>query len=184
MRKGGPAMRTQSTLALLAGLALALLASVGCSSSNTARAELKDASGRIVGEVTLVAASNLEGVEIALNVHDLPPGAHGVHIHDVGECDPPGFASSGGHFNPWGKQHGLENPDGSHAGDLPNLTVGSDGAGSLTTMNTLLQGLPGGENFFDGDGVALVIHSGPDDQMTDPSGDSGARIACGQISHD
>ena len=168
----------------LAALVLLGLTTVACSESNTARSELKNSDGQIVGEATLVSASDADGVEVTLNVHDLPPGTHGVHIHDVGKCDAANFVSSGGHLNPWGKQHGLENPEGPHAGDLPNLTVGSDGTGTMMTVNTLLQDLPGGQNIFNGDGVALVIRVGPDDRKTDPSGDSGARIACGVIIHD
>ncbi len=177
-------MQVKSRLVMLAALALLALATAACSQSNTPRAELKDAGGQVVGEATLTAASDGAGVQITLRVHDLLPGTHGVHIHDVGKCDPPEFTSSGGHFNPHRKQHGLANPDGPHAGDLPNLIVGSDGAGTLSTVNTLLQNLPGGKNMFDGDGVALVIHAGPDDQTSNPSGNSGARIACGLILHD
>ena len=166
-------------------LILVTLVLAACSSDkNTARTELRDASGQVVGEATLVAAADAGGVTITPKVHDLPPGIHGVHIHDVGKCDSPAFTSAGDHFNAWGKQHGLENPDGPHAGDLPDLTVEPDGTGTLTALSTLLQNLPGGENLFDGDSVALVIHAGPDDHKTDPAGDSGARIACGPIIHD
>ena len=177
-------MQINSTWVLLAGLALLLLAATACSQSNTARAELKDANGRVVGEATFVAAEDAGGVEVTLNVHDVSPGIHGVHVHDVGRCDPPEFTSAGGHFNPDGKQHGLENPNGPHNGDLPNLSVEPDGTGALSAVTTRLQSLPGGENFFEGDGVALVVHAGPDDQTSDPSGNSGARIACGPIIHD
>jgi Cu-Zn family superoxide dismutase len=128
---------------------------------------LKDHGGRVVvvDEATLIAASNTGGVEITLRVHDLPPDTNWFHIRDIGKCDSPDFVFAGGRYNPNGNQHGLENPAGPHAGDLPNLTVGRDGTGTLTAINTLLiQNSPEGENLFAGDGVALVIHSGPDDQ--------------------
>ncbi len=172
------------SMGVLVGLALVGLTATGCSSSNTARAELKDASGQVVGDATFTAASEADGVEITVNVHDLPPGTHGIHVHDVGRCDSPDYTSAGGHFNPDGKQHGLENPNGPHNGDLPNLTVGPDGAGTLNEVTPRLQDLGEGRNLFDGDGVALVIHAGPDDQMTDPSGNSESRIACGLMVHD
>jgi superoxide dismutase, Cu-Zn family len=177
-------MQPKTALLLFVGLLFTVLATTACSQGNTARAELKDANGKVVGEAIFVAAEEAGGVEVTLNVHDLPPGVHGVHVHDVGRCDPPGFTSAGGHFNPDGKQHGLENPNGPHNGDLPDFTVAADGSGALIAENPRLQGLGEGQNLFAGDGVALVVHAGPDDQKTDPSGDSGVRIACGVMLHD
>ena len=177
-------MQPNAALGFLAGVALLLVATAACSESNSAQAQLKDPGGRVVGEASLTATSDAGGVEIYLRVHDLPPGTHGVHIHDVGRCDPPEFTSAAGHFNSGGKQHGLENPNGPHNGDLPNLIVQPDGAGALKAVTARLQDLGEGQNFFNGDGVALVIHGGPDDQTSDPSGNSGPRIACGQIIHD
>ena len=177
-------MQPRNALLLAAALVVMALATAACSQSNTGRAELKDANGRVVGEAIFVAAEDAGGVEVMLDVRDLPPGTHGVHVHDVGTCDPPGFTTAGGHFNPEGKQHGLESPNGPHNGDLPNLTVAADGTGTLIAENPRLQGLGEGQNLFAGDGVALVVHAGPDDQATDPSGDSGARIARGVMLHD
>jgi Cu-Zn family superoxide dismutase len=119
---------------------------------------------------------------MAVVVNNLPPGKHGFHIHAVGKCDPPDFQSAGGHFNPFGKKHGLKNPEGPHAGDLPNLEVGPDGKGKLeTTVGGLTLGKEGLATLFGSNGTAVVIHAGPDDEKTDPAGNSGARIACGVI---
>ena len=140
--------------------------------ADTARAELKDAQGKIVATATLTDAPG--GVRIALRASGLKPGAHGLHIHAVGVCAPPAFTSAGGHFNPQNKKHGHKNPEGAHAGDLPNLTVGADGTGSIETPAA-------GVTLKDVAGLALVIHADPDDETTDPTGNSGARVACGVI---
>ena len=114
---------------------------------------------------------------ISIAAVGLTTGAHGIHLHAVGTCDAPGFASAGSHLNPHGKQHGSANPAGSHLGDLPNLIVGADGTGAITAK---LSDSPAGiaSALFDADGTALVIHASSDDYMTDPSGNSGPRIAC------
>lgn len=134
---------------------------------------LQTAQGAAAGSATAIVADGQ--VMVSLDVRDLPPGDHGVHVHMVGRCDPPGFQSAGGHWNPANAKHGLENPEGQHAGDMPNLTVGSDGRGTLEYR------LKGGDldGLFDTDGAAFVVHALADDQKTDPSGDSGDRIACG-----
>jgi Cu-Zn family superoxide dismutase len=115
---------------------------------------------------------------LTLTLHGLPPGEHGVHIHAIGKCNTPDFASAGGHLNPAGHQHGSLNPAGSHMGDLPNLTVDAAGNASVSVplaiadadlVHTLLGA----------SGAAIVVHAGPDDYKTDPSGNSGKRIACG-----
>lgn len=115
------------------------------------------------------------GLRVMVDVIGIPPGDHGVHVHTTGKCDAPDFASAGGHWNPTVKKHGLHNPEGPHAGDMPNLEVESNGRGKLTFM------LPAGnfEGLLDEDGAAFVVHAGPDDLKTDPSGNSGGRIACG-----
>lgn len=112
-----------------------------------------------------------DGTNLRISVEGLPPGEHGLHLHAVGRCDGPAFQSAGGHWNPAGRQHGHLNPQGSHAGDLPNLTVSSNGRGALNFLVT-------GSGLADADGTSLVIHAGPDDYRTDPSGNSGDRIAC------
>jgi Cu-Zn family superoxide dismutase len=112
----------------------------------------------------------------------LAQGAHGIHFHAVGKCDGPDFTTAGGHFNPANKQHGLDNPNGPHAGDLPNFTVGpstaSQGGYTFTATTNMISLTPGPASIFDADGTALVIHAGMDDEKTDPAGNSGSRVAC------
>jgi superoxide dismutase, Cu-Zn family len=168
-------------VAAVASLLLAGCAGMGTASNtdNTARAELKNGSGQPVGTATLTQLSS--AVRIVVEVHGLPPGQHGVHVHTVGKCDGPDFVSAGAHFNPIGRQHGALNPQGAHAGDLPNLTVGSDGKGRMESTTELFTLGSGQTSIFDPDGSALVVHAAPDDFKTDPTGNSGARIACGVI---
>jgi Cu-Zn family superoxide dismutase len=145
----------------------------------TATAAMKDVEGKQIGTATLTESG--EGIRISLDVSKLPAGAHGIHIHSVGKCDPPDFKSAGPHFNPDGKKHGMKNPDGPHAGDLSNIEVGADGT-VKTSVTTKLVTLGAGKNsLFPEGGTALVIHADPDDEKTDPAGNSGARIACGVI---
>ena len=145
-----------------------------------ATAELKDARGKTVGSASLWESA--EGVRILARVRELPPGLHGIHLHAIGKCDPPDFSSAGGHFNPAGKQHGLRNPAGPHAGDLPNLEIAADGRGELNYVTRLVTLAPGPTSLFGPQGTAVVIHANPDDGITDPSGNSGGRIACGLLS--
>jgi Cu-Zn family superoxide dismutase len=115
-----------------------------------------------------------------VSVSGLTPGPHGIHIHEQGACTGPDFGSAGGHLNPAGRQHGLENPAGPHAGDLPNLLVDADGsADTIFAVSPDL--LAGGEGLFHVGGTAVVVHAERDDQHTDPSGGSGARVACGVV---
>ena len=136
-------------------------------------AMLQTADGTAAGSAAASAAG--DQVMVSLTVEGLPPGEHGVHVHTTGRCDAPTFESAGGHWNPTNQQHGLEDPQGQHAGDMPNLTVGQDGRGTLEYQ---LEG-GGFDGLFDADGSAFIVHAGVDDQRTDPSGDSGDRIACG-----
>src|SRR5512140_3685934 len=161
-------------------LALALIWSCGESPAQTAKATLMNAQGQKVGEAKLTETPG--GVKIDLTVENFPPGVHAFHIHEKGVCTGPDFVSAGGHFNPFGKHHGMKNPQGPHAGDLPNLTVGADGRGSATVVNTLVTLKEGKNSLFQPGGTSLVIHEKADDDLTDPAGNAGARIACGVIS--
>ena len=147
--------------------------------SPQAMAELKNAKGEAVGTANFWEDAN--GVRITVQVKGISPGKHGTHLHAVGKCDPPDFITAGPHFNPGGKKHGLKNPAGPHAGDLPNLEVAADGSGWFEYVTrTVILG-PGPTSLFDADGSALVVHANPDDDITDPTGNSGGRIACGVI---
>jgi Cu-Zn family superoxide dismutase len=106
-------------------------------------------------------------------------GTYGAHVHAVGRCDAPDFASAGPHWNPTGEQHGGSNPQGMHMGDLPNLMVDADGRGKLEITLPGTRLVAGSSAMMDADGAAIVIHERADDYRTDPSGNSGARIACG-----
>ncbi|RIV83002.1 superoxide dismutase family protein [Aurantiacibacter xanthus] len=139
----------------------------------TATAALKTADGEEVGTVT--ATGSAGGITIDVSAMNMPEGLHGVHVHTVGSCED-GFAAAGGHWNPAEAKHGLEAADGQHAGDMPNLEIGADGTGSLTYMLAPSATFAG---LMDEDGSAFIVHAGEDDQTTDPSGDSGDRIACG-----
>lgn len=138
-----------------------------------AQADLRNAAGEQVGTAL---AEEVDGaIRVMVEARGLPAGPHGTHVHTTGKCEAPEFTSAGPHWNPTTHQHGKENPQGPHAGDMPNLNVGADG--SDRTIFTLPAGTFA--QLMDEDGAALVIHAGPDDYKTDPSGNSGGRIACG-----
>ena len=170
-------MKRSVCLFLVAGL-------FGCTSvgqiptARVASGALRTANGVPAGTVVVLAAG--DNVTINLVALGLPAGTHGVHLHMVGSCEAPAFASAGGHLNPHGMQHGTSNPAGSHLGDLPNLVIDSHGSGTLSAKLREPRSVAEAE-LFDGDGTALVIHADPDDYKTDPSGNSGTRIACGVL---
>lgn len=144
------------------------------------KTKLKDIDGNTIGTATLTEGKN--GVTIHLKAEKLPPGVHGFHIHEKGECQGAGFESAGGHFNPYNKEHGLDNPKGPHAGDLPNIEVDQNGKVDVKVVAPLVTLEEGKENsLFDEDGSALMIHEKADDNKTNPAGDAGSRIACGVI---
>ncbi len=147
-------------------------------SSQRANAAFRDSKGTVIGLATF--RETRLGVLVEVSVRDLPPGPHGIHIHVVGKCDAPDFATAGGHFNPNGTQHGYKNPKGPHAGDLPNIVIGDDGRGRLSYIDPHLTLEPGASNSLLL-GTAIIINEKRDDEQTDPAGNSGNRVACGII---
>lgn len=147
--------------------------------TSLAVAELHNPEGNVVGLATF--SEGHDGVRIAVTLTAMPPGVHALHIHAAGSCEAPQFKSAQGHFNPFGRKHGLKSSDGPHAGDLLNITVGPDGTGAAIVTASLVT-LEAGENSLLRDGgTALMIHNGPDDYVSDPAGAAGPRIACGII---
>lgn len=150
------------------------------SSTYYANAIMKDANGHTVGKATFTQDAG-GPVNIKISVSGLKPGMHGIHIHNKGICSAPLFTSAGEHYNPIGKQHGFLNPKGPHAGDLPNLEVGANGRGYMNVSTRLVTLSPGQNTLFTANGTSLVIHSSPDDLISNPSGNSGVRKICGVI---
>jgi Cu-Zn family superoxide dismutase len=171
-------IRTVALLALAAST-LAACTSVGeIPTAKVATATLRQANGAPAGTAIITRAG--ERMTLTMALAGLPSGPHGMHLHMVGRCEAPDFASAGGHLNPAARQHGTQNPAGSHLGDLPNVVIGSSGTGTASielagTSAELKAAL------FDTDGTAIVIHAAADDYRTDPTGNSGSRIACGVL---
>jgi Cu-Zn family superoxide dismutase len=159
-------------------------ATVGClmaapAQAQTAKAALKDAQGKDVGQVQMIQTPH--GVLLKMRLKGVPPGERAFHIHAVGKCEPP-FTSAGGHFNPANHKHGMEAKEGSHAGDMPNLHIPANGELVIEIANPMISLVKGQPNsLFDADGSAIVIHAGADDYKTDPTGNAGDRIVCGVV---
>ena len=161
---------------VLAGSGPALAAS---SPPRASEAVLLKADGTEAGRAKLV--DRKDGVHVTVDVSGVQPGTHGLHLHTTGQCTPPDFASAGGHWNPTQRAHGHEAPQGAHLGDLPNIEVGPDGRGSAQALISGATLKPGALSVHDADGTAIVLHAGPDDYVSDPAGNSGARVACGVV---
>lgn len=177
----------QRTLTILGLVLAALLSQVSLASAQGQRATGTFISGTGAEIGTAELTQEAGQVRVIVRFSDaaaVAPGTHGFHFHAVGRCDGPDFMSAGGHFNPTGQQHGLRNPQGPHGGDLPNLPIDATtrnqtGAGyTFVTTSTLVTLTPGPSSLFDADGTALVVHAMPDDEVTDPTGNSGGRVAC------
>lgn len=173
-------MHSARILALAAGLALA----TGTAAQQMALAQLVNPEGQKVGVATLTQAQDV--LTLVVHVRGLAPGLHALHLHSVGKAEPPDFKSAGPHFNPYSKQHGVKNPQGPHAGDLPNLLVGADSVGTAVVKASLVTLGQGINSLFDADGSAVVIHEKADDDnvqadSTNTAGNAGKRLACGVI---
>lgn len=152
------------------------------SSTEAVHVELVNTAGEKVGIAQLTPVVDGEGVNINLEAWDLSPGIHGFHIHEKGVCEEPDFETAGGHFNPENREHGFDNPEGPHAGDLPNIEVDEDGKVEDDIVTELVTLQKGQENSIIREGgTSLMIHADPDDYVSQPAGDAGDRVACGVI---
>jgi superoxide dismutase, Cu-Zn family len=171
----------------LTGLSVTLVLAAACSHGGTggpnpkpfASGTFRNAAGDRVGLATLTDSAGT--VRLGLSASQLSPGPHGLHFHGQGTCTPPDFTSAGSHFNPDGRKHGRLNPEGPHLGDLPNLIAGSDGSADTSFAVAHDLAGPGARSLLQPGGTALVIHAKADDERTDPSGNSGDRVACAVI---
>lgn len=164
---------------VLALAAATLMLGAISAAKDNVKIAIKDPAGKTVGWAMIKGAGS--GVDVRLTLDHMPAGEHAVHFHQVAKCDGPDFKSAGGHFNPDAKQHGLQNPDGHHAGDMDNFTVDTKGKAAVDLFNKDVNLGSDSHSLFSNGGTAIVVHAKADDMRTDPSGNSGDRIACGVI---